>query len=88
MAVYNTAYKSGTISSFSGTTVTASGFTPAAGDVGRILVINSGSGKFQHREITAVSGQDITIAHAWNTNPFIDTSSNSRATDVNPSNGD
>jgi len=88
MAVYNTAYKSGTIGSFSGTTVTASGFTPAAGDVGRILILNSGNGKFQHREITGVSGQDITIAHAWNTNPFVDPSSNSRATDVNPSNGD
>ena len=88
MGVYNTAYKSGTIGSFSGTTVTASGFTPAAGDVGRILILNSGNGKFQHREITAVSGQDITIAHAWNTNPFIDPSSNGRATDVNPSNGD
>lgn len=88
MATYNTAYKSGTIGSFSGTTVTASGFTPAAGDVGRLLVINSGSGKFQHREITGVSGQDITIAHAWDTNPFVDPSSDSRATDVNPSNGD
>ena len=88
MAVYNTAYKSGTIGSFSGTTVTVSGFTPAASDIGRVLVINSGSAKLQHREITGVSGQDVTIAHAWNTNPFIDTSSNSRATDVNPSNGD
>ena len=88
MAVYNTAYKSGTIGSFSGTTVTVVGFTPAAGDVGRILILNSGSGKLQHREITGVSGQDVTIAHAWNTNPFIDPSSNSRATDVNPSNGD
>lgn len=85
MAVYNTAYKSGTIGSFSGTTVTVSGFTPAAGDIGRILIINSGSGKLQHREITGVSGQDITIAHAWNTNPFIDPSSDSRATDVDPS---
>jgi len=65
MAIYNTAYKSGTISSFSSTTVTVSGFTPAASDVGRLLVINSGSAKMQHREITAVSGQDITIAHAW-----------------------
>jgi len=87
MAIYNTAYKSGTISSFSDTTVTVSGFTPEAGDVGRLLIINSGNGKFQHREITAVSGQDITIAHAWNTNPFIDPSLNGRATDVNPSNG-
>ena len=65
-----------------------SGFTPDASDIGRILILNSGSGKFQHREITGVSGQDVTIAHAWNTNPFIDTSSNNRATDVDPSNGD
>lgn len=88
MAIYNTAYKSGTIGSFSGTTVTVSGFTPAAGDVGRLLIINSGSAKLQHREITGVSGQDITIAHNWDTNPFIDISSDSRATDVYPSNGD
>jgi len=88
MAIYNTAYKSGTIGSFSGTTVTVSGFTPVASDVGRLLVINSGSAKMQHREITAVSGQDITIAHAWNTNPFIDPTLDNRATDVNPSNGD
>ena len=73
MAIYNTAYKSGTIGSFSGTTVTVSGFTPAASDVGRLLVINSGNAKLQHRDILSVSGQDITIAHAWNTNPFIDT---------------
>ena len=88
MAVYNTAYKSGVIGSFSGTTVTVSGFTPTASDVGRLLVINSGSAKLQHREITAVNGQDITIAHAWNTNPFIDPTLDNRATDVNPSNGD
>lgn len=31
MAVYNTAYKSGTIGSFSGTTVAVVGFPPAAG---------------------------------------------------------
>tara|TARA_R110002167_G_scaffold45515_3_gene136729 strand:+ start:3556 stop:5958 length:2403 start_codon:yes stop_codon:yes gene_type:complete len=91
MTTYNTAYKSGTFNgspSSGSTTSNVSGFTPVAGDVGRILVITTGNGRLQHREITGVSGQNITIAHAWDTNPFIDTSSDSRATDVLPSSGD
>jgi len=91
MTIYNTAYKSGTFNgapSSGATTFTVAGFTPAAGDVGRIIIVNSGNARLQHREITSVSGQDITVSHAWDTNPFIDTSSDSRATDILPASGD
>lgn len=91
MTTYNTAYKSGTLNGAPGagsTTFTVAGFTPASGDVGRIIIITSGNARLQHREITGVSGQDITVAHPWDTNNFIDTSSDGRATDVLPSGGD
>lgn len=91
MATYNSPFKSGTFDGapVSGaTTFAVTGFTPGAGDVGRIIIINSGSAKLQHREITAVAGQNITVAHAWDTNPFVDTSLDGRATDVLPSSGD
>ena len=91
MSTYNTAYKSGTFNgapSSGATTFTVAGFTPAAGDVGRLIIITNGNGRLQHREITAVSGQDITIAHAWDSNPFVDPTDDQRASDVLPSNGD
>lgn len=91
MTTYNTAYKSGTFNGAPGagsTTFTVAGFTPAPGDVGRIIIITSGNARLQHREITGVSGQDITVAHSWDTNNFIDTSSDGRATDVLPASGD
>jgi hypothetical protein len=88
MATYNTAYKSGTIASFDGTTVTVAGFTPDVNDIGRLVIITNGNAKLQHREIIGISGQDITIAHDWDSQPFIDTSSDKRASDVLPASGD
>ncbi len=91
MATYNTPYKSGTFDgtpAASAATVTVAGFTPAAGDVGRLLYITSGSGKTQWREITAVSGQDVTLAHSFDSNAFLDPTSDGRATDVQPTSGD
>jgi hypothetical protein len=88
MSTYSTPFKAGTISAFSGTSVTVAGFTPDAGDVGRLVIIRTGNARLQHREITAVSGQVLTIAHAWDTNPFIDPSSDSRGSDVLPTVGD
>lgn len=91
MTTYNTAYKSGTLDgapALGATTFAVSGFTPAAGDVGRLIVITSGTARLQHREITAVSGQNITVAHAWDTNPFIDPTADQRASDVIPASGD
>jgi hypothetical protein len=87
MAIYSTAFKSGTITGVSGTTITVSGFTPASSDVGRLIIITSGTARLQHREITAVSGSTLTIAHTWNTNPFIDPTSDQRASDITPANG-
>ena len=88
MSTYNTPYKSGTITSISGDVTTVAGFTPAASDIGRILIVTNGAGKLQHREIIARSGQDLTLRHTWDTNPYIDTSPDARATDVVPADGD
>lgn len=88
MTTYSAPFKAGTISAFSGTSLTVEGFTPDAGDVGRLVIVRTGNARLQHREITAVSGQVLTIAHSWDTNPFIDTSSNARGSDVLPSIGD
>ena len=65
MGTYTDAYKSGNITGVTGTVCTVSGFTPAASDVGRLLIVTSGAARLQHREITAVSGQTVTIAHDW-----------------------
>ncbi len=87
MSIYNSPYKSGTTTNINGTQTTVAGFTPVANDVGRIAIINSGNAKLQHRKITAVSGQVLTLAHTWNTNPFIDPTIDARASDVIPDNG-
>ena len=84
MTVYSTPYKSGVIDSVSGAVVTVSGITTASSDVGRILFLSSGAGELQHREIIARAATTYTLAHSFDTNPFIDTSSDSRGTDVNP----
>lgn len=88
MTVYSTPYKSGVIDSVSGPVVTVSGITTASSDVGRILLLSSGAGELQHREIIARTATTYTLAHSFDTNPFIDTSSDSRGTDVNPSAAD
>jgi hypothetical protein len=88
MTTYSTPFKAGTIAAFSGTSLTVAGFTPDAGDVGRLVIIRTGNARLQHREITAVSGQVLTVAHAWDTNPFVDTSLDQRGSDVLPSMGD
>lgn len=88
MTTYSTPYKTGTVSSISGNTLTVAGFTPDANDVDRLVVINSGAAKFQHRRVTAVSGQDLTIAHPMNTNPYLDPTTDKRATDILPTAGD
>ena len=91
MATYNTAFKSGNFDGAPGpdaTTFAVTGFTPDSGDVGRLIIITSGGARLQHREIIAVSGQNITIAHSWDTNPFIDPTVGKRATDVLPASGD
>lgn len=91
MTTYSTPYKSGTFSGAPSTgaqTFTVAGMTPVATDVGRIIVITSGSAKLQHRLITAVAGSTITVEHAWDTNSFVDPTSDSRATDVLPAAGD
>ena len=91
MSTYSTAYKSGTFDgapTSGSTTFNVSGITLASSDVGRILWIRTGNAKLQHRKITAVSGSQITVAHPWDTNPFIDPTSDNRASDVLPSSGD
>lgn len=88
MSTYSTPFKAGTIDSFSGTSLTVAGFTPDAGDVGRLVIIRTGPARLQHREITAVAGQVLTIAHPWDTNPFIDPSPDQRGSDVLPVAGD
>jgi hypothetical protein len=89
MSNYSTPYKSGTFDGVpSSTTFSVQGLTPTSTDVGRLIIITSGSGKLQHREITAVSNSSITIAHAWDTNAFVDPSLDQRAKDVLPASGD
>ena len=85
MSTYNTPYKSGTFDGAplpGATTFTVAGFVPAAGDVGRFIVVTNGSAILQLREITAVAGQDITVAHAWDAAAF------KNVTEVLPASGD
>jgi len=83
MSTYNTAYKSGTFNGIpSGTTFTVAGSTPAAGDVGRWIIVTSGSGNLQLRKVLGFSGQDYTVSHAWDVNAFLE------ITEVTPSSGD
>lgn len=91
MSDYSAPYKQGNFSSSptSGSTFfSVAGFTPDAGDVGRLIVITTGNGRLQHREILSVSGQDITISHPWDSNPFVDPTDDNRMTDVLPTSGD
>ena len=82
MGAYSQAYKSGTISSINSLEYTISGFTPQASEVGRLIILTSGSGKLQHRKITAVSGQILTLAHSFSTSNLIG------YTDTEPSQND
>lgn len=69
----SSAYKSSTVSSVSGTTFNSSGSIFAAGDVGRLIILTSGSGKLQHRKIvTYNSATQVVVDHPWDTNPFVD----------------
>jgi len=80
----STPYKSSTISTVSGTTLTTSGATFDAGDVGRLIVLTSGDGELQHRKITSyTSGTEVEVDHAWDTTPWLDT-----VQDVEPAVGD
>jgi len=88
MAQYNTPYKSGEISAINGVEITLNNITLDNDDVGRILVITSGNARLQHRQITGVSGQTVTLSHSLDSQPFIDTSINKRATDILPVIGD
>ena len=88
MSTYSTPFKSGTFNGQpNGTEFTVAGFTPEATDVGRLIVVTNGLAKLQHREITSVNGQDITVAHTWNSNPFLDPTSDLRMSDVLPNDG-
>jgi len=82
MGAYSQAYKSGTISSINSLEYTISGFTPQASEIGRLIILTSGSGKLQHRKITAVSGQILTLAHSFSTSNLIG------YTDTEPSQND
>jgi hypothetical protein len=80
----STPFKSGTVSSVSGTTFTATASTFNSTDVGRLIVITSGSGKLQHRKIVTYNNTTtVTVDHAWDATPWLDT-----VADVNPINGD
>jgi hypothetical protein len=84
MTIYNTPYKSGVIDSVAGAVVTVSSITTSSSDVGRILLLSSGAGELQHREIIARTAATYTLAHSFDTNPFIDPSDDLSGTDVNP----
>jgi len=71
MGTLSTPFKQGTVSAISGTTLTVTGFTPDSGDVGRLVCFNSGTARHQHREIVAVSGQDLTLNHSLDTSPLL-----------------
>lgn len=78
MAITTPKY-SGQVGSVSGTSLTVkSGTTPSNDWVGRLIYLTSGNGKFQWREVTAVSGQDLTLKHAFNDSPLVG------YTEVNP----
>lgn len=71
MALSITAYKSNTVSSVSGTTFTSNGTPFVSGDVGRCLVITSGSAIGQMRKIVGfTSSTVVTVDYAWNVSPF------------------
>ena len=77
-------FKSGTVSSASGTTFDGSGISFASSDVGRIIILTNGSGKLQSRKIIGRSSTTrVTIDHPWNTTPWLAT-----VQDVTPANGD
>jgi hypothetical protein len=80
----SSAYKNSTVSSVSGTTFTSSGTIFASGDVGRLIILTSGSGKLQHRKIVSFTSTTVVeVDHAWDATPWLDT-----VADVAPSSGD
>ena len=80
----STPYKSGSISSVSGTTLVGTGVTFDSSDVGRLIILTDGDGKLQHRKIvTFTSATEVEVDHAWDTTPWLDT-----VQDVEPSAGD
>jgi hypothetical protein len=79
----NTPYKSGTVSSVSGTTFTVSSSTFASGDVGRCIYMRNGDAEGQTRKIVGyTSGTVVTVDHAWDDSPI------DGITEDEPSNGD
>jgi hypothetical protein len=79
----NTPYKSGTVSSVSGTTFTVSSSTFASGDVGRCIYMLNGDAEGQTRKIVGyISGTVVTLDHAWDDSPI------DGITEDEPSNGD
>jgi hypothetical protein len=79
----NTPYKSGTVSSVSGTTFTVSSSTFASGDVGRCIYMLNGDAEGQTRKIVGyTSGTVVTVDHAWDDSPI------DGITEDEPSNGD
>ena len=79
-----TPYKSGSITSVSGTTLVGTGVTFDSSDVGRLIILTDGDGKLQHRKIvTFTSATEVEVDHAWDTTPWLDT-----VQDVEPSAGD
>lgn len=80
----STPYKSGSVSSVNGTSLVAAASTFASTDVGRLIILTSGSGNLQHRKIVSyTSATEVGVDHAWNTTPWLDT-----VQDVEPSQGD
>jgi len=70
----STPYKSGSISSVSGTTLVGTGITFDSADIGRLIILTDGNGELQHRKIvTFTSATSVEIDHAWNTTPWLDT---------------
>lgn len=92
MAISITAYKSNTVSSVSGTTFNSNGTPFAAGDVGRCIVITSGSAIGQMRKIVSYTDTNtVEVDYAWNVSPFsdyINQVSGSAFSEVNPSASD
>jgi len=71
MALTIPAYKSNTVSSIAGVTFVSNGTPFVAGDVGRCIVITSGSAIGQIRKIVGyTSTTTVTVDYAWNISPY------------------
>lgn len=73
MALSVSAYKNNTVSSVSGTTFNSNGTPFASGDVGRCIVMTSGSAIGQMRKIVSYTDTNtVVLDYAWNISPFRD----------------